>query len=201
MNLKSDDTRNRILKAAFDEFAAHGIAGARIDRIAISAGVNKAMIYYHFPGKQELFNVIFQTEMDLLKQEVAAVLQQRDTSSTTDMSTAVRELLEYVASKKKLLAILMAESTRPESRLPYLFQLLNISTAIGQENAASNGRSLPEQSDQEALFEELFSGLLPIIHFILLQDGMKAYYGWSDEEMIDRFVTYFLRHHGGYSYQ
>jgi AcrR family transcriptional regulator len=201
MNSKSDETRNRILKAAFDEFATHGIAGARVDRIAASAGVNKAMIYYHFPGKQDLFNVIFQTEMDLLKQEVAAALQQRDINSATEMSAAVRELLGYVASKKKLLAILMAESIRPESHLPYLFQLLDISTAIGLENANSNGTSLPKHSDQEALFEELFSGLLPIIHFVLLQDGMQTYYGWNEEEMIDRFVSYFLHHHGGYTRQ
>ena len=37
-----------ILKAATDEFAKHGFAGARIDQIALSAGTNKRLIYYYY---------------------------------------------------------------------------------------------------------------------------------------------------------
>ena len=39
--------RLRILEAAKQEFAAHGLAGARVDRIAEKAGANKRMLYYH----------------------------------------------------------------------------------------------------------------------------------------------------------
>jgi len=39
------DTRQKILAAAKDEFAHYGQAGARVDRIARQAGVNKAMLY------------------------------------------------------------------------------------------------------------------------------------------------------------
>jgi TetR/AcrR family transcriptional regulator len=48
-------TRQRILDAARTEFAAHGKAGARVDRIAQQAGINKAMIYYHFQSKENLY--------------------------------------------------------------------------------------------------------------------------------------------------
>ncbi len=34
------------------EFADNGFHGARIDSIARKAKVNKAMIYYHFKGKE-----------------------------------------------------------------------------------------------------------------------------------------------------
>jgi AcrR family transcriptional regulator len=37
--------RIRILEAAKQEFASHGLAGARVDRIAASAGANKRMLY------------------------------------------------------------------------------------------------------------------------------------------------------------
>ena len=43
---------DRILAAAALEFAARGFAGARVDRIARRARVNKAMLYYHFSSKQ-----------------------------------------------------------------------------------------------------------------------------------------------------
>src|SRR3954471_8702056 len=46
---------DRILGAAAAEFAERGYAGARVDRIARRARVNKAMLYYHFGSKQSLY--------------------------------------------------------------------------------------------------------------------------------------------------
>jgi AcrR family transcriptional regulator len=55
----ADATRARILAAATDEFATHGIAGARVDRIAAAARASKALIYGYFGNKQALFDAIF----------------------------------------------------------------------------------------------------------------------------------------------
>jgi TetR/AcrR family transcriptional regulator len=49
------ETRARILDMALQEFAALGLAGARMERIASAAGVNKALLYYYFKGKDELY--------------------------------------------------------------------------------------------------------------------------------------------------
>jgi TetR/AcrR family transcriptional regulator len=49
---------DRILAAAAGEFAARGYAGARVDRIARLARVNKAMLYYHFGSKQGLYRTL-----------------------------------------------------------------------------------------------------------------------------------------------
>ena len=48
-------TRETILKSARDEFAARGLSGARVDRIARHAGVNKRMIYHYFGNKDGLY--------------------------------------------------------------------------------------------------------------------------------------------------
>jgi AcrR family transcriptional regulator len=48
-------TRIRILDAAVEEFAAYGLAGARIDRIAQNASANKRALYEHFSSKEGLF--------------------------------------------------------------------------------------------------------------------------------------------------
>jgi TetR/AcrR family transcriptional regulator len=47
-----------ILAAAALEFAARGFAGARVDRIARRARINKAMIYYHFKSKERLYRTL-----------------------------------------------------------------------------------------------------------------------------------------------
>jgi TetR/AcrR family transcriptional regulator len=52
---RADQTRTRILDAATEEFSANGLAGARTERIAESAGVNKALLYYYFRSKDDLY--------------------------------------------------------------------------------------------------------------------------------------------------
>ena len=49
---------DQILLAAAVEFAERGYAGARVDRIARRARVNKAMLYYHFGSKRSLYRAL-----------------------------------------------------------------------------------------------------------------------------------------------
>lgn len=63
-------TKERLLAAATEEFAAHGIAGARVDRIAASAGVNKERIYGYFGNKQKLFDVVVARALDEVAEAV-----------------------------------------------------------------------------------------------------------------------------------
>lgn len=68
-------TERRLLDAAVDEFAARGPDGARIDRIAMSSGVNKERIYRYFGSKQKLFEAVLEAELAKL---AAAVPLTRD---------------------------------------------------------------------------------------------------------------------------
>ncbi|MEV1005504.1 TetR family transcriptional regulator [Nonomuraea sp. NPDC050202] len=52
-------THKRILEVATQEFAEHGIAGARIERIVAAARTNKAQLYAYFGSKEGLFDAIF----------------------------------------------------------------------------------------------------------------------------------------------
>jgi AcrR family transcriptional regulator len=54
----ADATRRRILEAATEEFSAHGLAGARVDRIAKSSGANPRSIYAYFESKEGLFSAV-----------------------------------------------------------------------------------------------------------------------------------------------
>ena len=49
------ETRDRILDAALREFSSSGLAGARMDQIAAGASVNKALLYYYFDSKENLY--------------------------------------------------------------------------------------------------------------------------------------------------
>ena len=52
----ASETRERILSAAFHEFAEKGLDGARVDNIARRASANKGMLYHYFGNKERLFS-------------------------------------------------------------------------------------------------------------------------------------------------
>jgi len=54
----AERSRERILDAARTEFAAHGLAGARVEAIARRAGLNKQLISHHFGGKDALYRAV-----------------------------------------------------------------------------------------------------------------------------------------------
>lgn len=60
------DTKQKILAAAEVEFMTRGYDGSRMQAIADRAGLNKAMLHYHFRSKDELFEQIFRDKASLL---------------------------------------------------------------------------------------------------------------------------------------
>ncbi|WP_067500455.1 TetR family transcriptional regulator [Actinoplanes sp. TFC3] len=65
-SLKGAATSRRILEAAAEEFAARGIAGARVDRIIAAAQTNKAQLYSYFGSKDGLFDAVVADRADRL---------------------------------------------------------------------------------------------------------------------------------------
>lgn len=65
----AEQSREQILRAAIAEFAAHGLAGARISRIVKKAGSNPRMIYEHFGSKSALYVATLETTLSKLRTE------------------------------------------------------------------------------------------------------------------------------------
>ena len=86
----ADRSQNTILAAARDEFAAYGLGGARMDRIAERAGLNKRLIYYYFEDKEKLFQAVLEQAYREIRAEEQA-LHLLD----LDPATAVRRLVEF----------------------------------------------------------------------------------------------------------
>ncbi|MFJ1972767.1 TetR family transcriptional regulator [Streptomyces sp. NPDC087903] len=94
-------TKARIFEAAVAEFARHGIAGARIDRIAAEARANKQLIYAYFGNKAELFTqVLGRCMVDLA---IAIPVDVDDIEGWMD------RLMDYHAAHPELLRLLFWE--------------------------------------------------------------------------------------------
>lgn len=105
-------TRARLLAAARDEFAEHGIGGARVERIAKRAGVNKERIYGHFGNKDALFEAVM---VDALSEHTEGI-----GLPSGDIAEYAGRLYEYHRQNPQLLRLLMWESLHygEESELP-----------------------------------------------------------------------------------
>src|ERR1700676_2110047 len=67
--------KERILNAAERLFARHGFYGISVRDITEEAGVDVALVSYHFGGKRELFTAVFQRRAELLNPERLAMLE------------------------------------------------------------------------------------------------------------------------------
>ena len=73
-----EGTRQRIFEAAIEEFAAHGNAGARVDRIAEKARANKESIYRYFGTKDELLRRVLDRFLDDRGEQLLPQSQEMD---------------------------------------------------------------------------------------------------------------------------
>ena len=86
----AEASRARVWSAAATAFASRGFDGAKVDRIAAAARVNKAMIYYHFASKAGLYNAILHDTFAAIATAVQGV---RDAGGTAEA-----QMRAYVAA-------------------------------------------------------------------------------------------------------
>lgn len=70
---QDEGTREKILAAARVEFIDNGLRGARMQEIANRAGVNKALLHYHFRDKETLYRAVLELATQRMKNEIFAV--------------------------------------------------------------------------------------------------------------------------------
>lgn len=73
---RSDISKEKILKAAEEEFSEKGLHGARVDNIARSAGINKRMLYAYFGNKEDLYSATLNTvygRLASVEKEIAGI--------------------------------------------------------------------------------------------------------------------------------
>ncbi len=105
----AERSRNDILAAARGEFADHGLGGARMDRIAQSAGLNKRLIYYYFESKESLFLAVLERAYEGIRGE-----EQQLNLTQTEPIEAIRRLIaftwNYYIAHPEFLTLLNSEN-------------------------------------------------------------------------------------------
>lgn len=79
---KNTNTEDQILAAAKDVFQAKGMDGARMQEIADTAGINKAMLHYYYRSKQKLFEAVFNKAFKLFAPQMDMILNDENSIET-----------------------------------------------------------------------------------------------------------------------
>jgi AcrR family transcriptional regulator len=104
-----DATRRRILSAATSEFAAKGLAGARVDEIAARARVSKRMLYHYFGHKEALWLAVLEHAYLHIRSEERELDVSR-LSPVAGMRRLIEFTVGYVQSHPEFISLLLGEN-------------------------------------------------------------------------------------------
>jgi TetR/AcrR family transcriptional regulator len=111
-----EKTRAAILQAALEEFSREGVAGARTDEIARRAGVNKALLYYYYKDKEDLYDAALEQVFSGLAARVMKVLEAPGLPPRTRLLTYVEAHFDYIASAPVYPRLVQREFMRTAGR-------------------------------------------------------------------------------------
>jgi AcrR family transcriptional regulator len=86
----SEETRNRLMRAAEEEFADAGFDGARTVSIARRAKLTHAMLHYYFDTKEALYQAVLET---LFAEHAALLVEAWDAGESDDAVSVFQDLL------------------------------------------------------------------------------------------------------------
>jgi len=106
--------REAILKAAEEEFAERGFGGARAQSIATRAGVNKALPFYHFGSKAELYDEVVKRALGRLGEFMSDALVAP--TPRERLASFVHRLFAYLADNPNWARLIVREVIDEQSR-------------------------------------------------------------------------------------
>lgn len=99
-NQQAPSRRDRILASAEAEFAAHGLAGARVERIAAGAAVNKQLLFHYFSSKIGLYQAVSQSVSDRFDLDTP-----KGTTPVERLRGLVKQLVQATQGHRALLPV------------------------------------------------------------------------------------------------
>ncbi|WP_179461464.1 TetR/AcrR family transcriptional regulator [Janibacter alkaliphilus] len=142
--------REQLVAVGRSLFAEKGVDGTSVEEIAATAGVSKPVVYEHFGGKEGLYAVVVDREIQALTTAITDALMS-DGSSRELIERAAMALLDYIEHSTDGFRILVRDSPHPGSAAP---------TEDATETTPAGGTYASLLSDVAAQVEHLLSAEL-----------------------------------------
>jgi AcrR family transcriptional regulator len=102
------ERRAQLLDIGRRLFAERGLDGTSIEEIAAQAGVSKPVVYEHFGGKEGLYAVVVDREVERFLTMATTLLEGEDTMAKFEVAAV--ELLRYIQENSDGFRILVRDS-------------------------------------------------------------------------------------------
>ena len=162
----ADRSQLAILLAARDEFAQHGLGGARVDRIAERADVNKRLIYYYFKSKDELFLAVLENAYADIR-DAETELHLRDMDPAQALRRLTEFTWEYYIAHPEFLTLLNSENLHQGRHLAMSGRVQEMNSPLIQTLA-----EILERGRADGLFR---GGIDPVQLYVSIA-GMSYFY-------------------------
>ena len=181
-------TKERILTVAEKLFSELGYDAASIGLISKLAGVNKATIYYHFEDKQSILHALYFDMVEQMKKRLIPIER-----SQADLRTKIRQELDFLKEKRDIISILLMEAMKSNTHDDSLFQI----AGAGINNKKDRVVDFENSQKKKDLFfaHEFFTGFIPILSFVVLEEKYRKYFHINEDNAIDAFVEAIIRAH------
>ena len=173
---RASNKRAKILRAAEKEFAQKGYAGARVDKIAKAAKLDKATLYYYFRTKQDIYNAVLmdvtQTFTDLSSRGF-----EQDIDPGEELVALVDVLVDFLNEHKSFALILRREFSEPgSSRRSVIYRTLSpliqqVRDYVYQDMGKGEMRKVDPEHALYSIFEILFG------YFTLNSEAAGMFFG------------------------
>lgn len=160
--MKEKSTETLILEAAEREFLTKGFAGARTTVIAEDAGVTHAMLHYYFRSKQNLFDRIVESKLELLDRLVFSAFDDESFPLAERLSRVIAAHFDFIADNPGLPTFMITQLNADSSlRLKIVAAVGNmvnrLSTSLQRQIDAEAARGLCERIDARMLLFDMAS--------------------------------------------
>ena len=188
-NRMGEQTREKILAAAREEFVNRGFEPAKMEDIAARAGVTKVMLYYHFNTKQNIFREIINMTVKEIKTEFSTRMKPSDFTNPEDFQNHLRQMLDYYRSHRQILRMILAEYLSPRSSAEESLGIFGDFFHMLFEQT-----SLDQTVDRDGLLTRVFFfNALPMILYSCLDDTFCQNFSIEADEAQRVFLDAFTR--------
>lgn len=179
---KENNTEELILNAATTVFQQKGMDGARMQEIADTAGINKAMLHYYYRSKQKLFEAVFKSAINLMAPKIIKIIE-TDEHLFDKIRNFTNKYISFISKHSYIPTFIIQELNRNPDVIKEVFaskfeKSIKLKLVIQVEELIKKGEIIP--INPEHLFVNIIS--MSIFPFIakpllctLLQKDEKQY--------------------------
>ena len=172
--------RNDIVHASIRVFARQGYADASIQDIAAEAGVAPTAVYYHFAGKEDLFDVALRRIMETVTSVVRAARaddEPGDAESLGHVIEAVWDWLDAHPDENQLLHHHLPGVTSQARVLQQEFEAIHVQRAfayLATDGSRRSRRSATADHATASLAVRTLNSLVILVHPLRSEEGPIA---------------------------